>query len=271
MRRLLALLFALVWSVLCSLPVCAGEISAGQVLYASDFSAYTSLRDTGVRFGTLSGDQSGMRLEEGELHLTSGGGEKTYLLLPDTGLWTDTYVMEFVFRFTEIDSANGYCGLILSSRGDAPSGRTELIFRADGTVDGYKVENSALQKAAEQGKPITVRIHVTYGFLVDFQVILDGGEMETYTPESLSRVSSGGRGFVLRNASAAFASVRAVSGAYEELEKADAAPNYMAPADWQFPGEIAPPTGDRTVFLLFCASAAAVLLLRMRRRVGNRV
>ncbi|MBQ4043420.1 MAG: hypothetical protein IJD06_05420 [Clostridia bacterium] len=267
MKRLLTFFFVLVLCLQGALSVCAGEIRPGQVLYATDFADYTSLRDTGVRFGTLSGEKARMRLENGELSVTSEDGEKTYLLLPDTGLWTDTYVMEFVFRFTEIESSNGYCGLILSSRGDAPSGRSELIFRADGSIDGYKEKSDALKNAAEKGTPIIVRIHVTYGFLVDFQLIADGEAAKTYTPEAISRVSSGGRGFVLRNASASFASARVVCGEYGDLADAPDAPSYVAPDSWQFPEEIAPPTGDGAAALLLCAGCTAVFLLRMRRRV----
>lgn len=266
MRRLLTFFFVLVLCLQMALSVCAGEIRAGQVLYSTDFSDYDSLRDTGVRLGTLSGPKARMQLKDGELALTAADGEKTYLLLPDTGLWTDAYVMEFVFRFTAIDSSNGYCGLILSSRGDAPSGRTELILRANGTVDGYEGVCEELKTAAEQGAPITVRVHVSYGFLVDFQLSLDGKPVRTFTAGAVSRVSSGGRGFVLRNASASFLSARVVSGEYADLENAPAAPSYIAPPEWQLPAENSPPTGDMAGWLLAAAASSAVCLVRIRRR-----
>ena len=67
MKRLLTFFFVLVLCLQGALSVCAGEIRPGQVLYATDFADYTSLRDTGVRFGTLSGEKARMRLENGEL------------------------------------------------------------------------------------------------------------------------------------------------------------------------------------------------------------
>ena len=271
MRHLPAFILAAILAAYCALSVCAADIRPGEVLYTADFSAYTSLRDTGVRLGTLSGPKAQMRLENGELTVTSSDGEKTYLLLPDTGLWTDSYVMEFIFRFTAIDSANGYCGLILSSRGDAPFGRTELIFRVDGTVDGYEGHCEEMKAAAGNGEPITVRVHVTYGFLVDFQLIFDGKPVRTFTPDALSRVSSGGRGFVLRNASAAFQSARVVSGAYTELENAPAAPSYIAPPEWQLPAESSPPTGDAVLLWTVPAFVCAALAARMHRRRVRKV
>ncbi|MBE6561482.1 MAG: hypothetical protein E7662_10195 [Ruminococcaceae bacterium] len=244
----------------------ARAADAGPTFYASRFGEYTSLRDTGVYMGTASGKTSSVKLSDGALYLTAPNGEKSYLLLPDPAKAPDTYVIEFVFRFTEIASSNGYLGFLLSSQGDAPSGRTELIFRANGTIDGYSREISDIQKkASAAGEEITVRILVHYGYMTDFRLSVAGVDVAGSAPDKLVQVNPAGWGFVLRNASAEILSVRAVSGDYGALSKAGAAPNYMAPAGWQMPELAAPPTGDPACLLaaVCVLSAAAARKLRV--------
>ncbi len=258
------LLICVLCFVFC-MPARAAE--AGQTFYAARFSEYTSLRDTGVYLGTASGKTSSVKLSGGALRLTAPGGEKSYLLLPDPTEIPDTYVIEFTFRFAEIASSNGYLGFLLSSRGDAPSGRTELVFRANGTIDGYSREVSEMQeKAAASGEEITVRILVYYGYMMDFRLSVAGVDIAGSAPGKLVQVDPMGWGFVLRNASAEISSVRAVSGDYAALSKADTAQNYIAPADWVLPEMAAPPTGDSAwLFAAVCVlSVAAVRKLRVR-------
>ena len=270
MRRFGTVLLVLILLILnCTAPVSAGDANAaaGAVQYSARFLDYTSLRDTGVRFGTSSWSGASMAVDGGELSVIASDGQKTYLLLPDPGVWTDTYVVEFTFRFTDIAFSNGYCGLLLSSQGDAPSNRTELIFRANGTVDGYGTEAcEPLKKAAAESTPVTVRVLVNYGFLVSFAILVDGEQEGFYTPAALSRVAEGGRGFVLRNASAAFSSVRVVGGGYEDLANAPDAPSYMAPPEWQLPAPPSPPTGDSVLVPMLCLAAAAAAAGRLVRR-----
>lgn len=242
---------------------------AEPTFYAARFGEYASLRDTGAFLGTASGSNSSLKLTGDALRIGTSGGEKTYVLLPDPVGAGDTYVIEFSFRFGEIASSNAYLGFLLNSRGDAPSGRTELIIRADGTVDGYSSQVSEIQKkAAAAGEKITVRVLVVYGYMMDFRVSVGGVDVAGSAPDKLVAVDPAGWGFVVRNASADLYAVRAVKGDYAALAKASAASNYVAPAAWQMPGEAAsPPTGDAAwVCGVLCVAAlSAVRKLRAER------
>lgn len=265
----LALLLAL-FVVLSAVPVSAGERTAGEVLYAARFADYTSLRDTGIRFGTSSGGESAMDLVDGELLVSAVNGEKTYILLPEPLAYTDTYTLRFSFRFAEVSSANGYCGLLLSSRGDAPSGRMELIVRASGAVDGYGEASASFAEEAARGEAIQVTVQVRYGFLTSV-VAECGGERLSYTPAELKTVRSGGRGFVVRNASVAFSAVEVIHGTeFTALSGEYAEHSYVAPEQWTPEVDLSPDTGEipgrmRFSVAALLAAAAAWLLYRARR------
>ena len=256
------LCFALVLSV--CMPVHAADPS----FYTSRFGEYTSLRDTGVFLGTASGANSSLLLTNGALRVGAKNSEKAYVLLPDPAGASDSYAIEFSFRFADIHSSNAYVGFLLNSRGDAPSGRTELIIRADGTVDGYSAQVSDIQKkAAAAGETITVRILVVYGYMVDFRLSVAGVDVAGSAPDKLVAVDPAGWGFVVRNASADLYSVRAVNGDYAALNQADAAQNYIAPAEWKMPEmPVSPPTGDEAWMLATLCGSSLMTAAILRRK-----
>jgi len=251
-------------------PVRAADAAAGEVQYAARFADYTNLRDTGLRFGTSSWSGASMVLADGELRVGASSGEKTYLLLPTPETWTDTYTIVYTFRFADIAAANGYCGFLLTSRGDAPSNRTGLIIRANGMADGYTASpNEKLKTAAADGAPITVRITVKYNFLISFSIETGGEVVGAYKPSMLKSIGAGGRGFVMRNTSAAISSVMVVSGAdYDQLSGSYAEQSYIAPPEWTMPALPAPPTGDAAGLCAAAvsASAAGIFLYRKTKR-----
>lgn len=256
------LLFCLIFVCLAQ-PICAAG-AAGEVLYAARFSDYQTVRDTGLWLGTSSSRGAAVELTDGRLRFASANGEKAYLLLPDANVSADTYTVEFTFRFSEIKATNGYLGVILSSRGDAPRNRTELIFRADGSIDGYG-DSRALADAVRSGELITVKIQVRYGFLFGFTVSC-GDTVDTFTLSQLNSISWGGQGFVLRNAEVEIASVMLVNGTdYTELSGTYATQSYIAPEDWQ-PNFQSPETGDAGWIALAGTLAAAALAWRVCRR-----
>ena len=253
------------------LSVCMPVRAADPTFYTSRFGEYTSLRDTGVFLGTASGAKSSLLLTNGALRIGAKNSEKAYVLLPDPSGASDSYVIEFSFRFADIQASNAYVGFLLNSRGDAPSGRTELIIRADGTVDGYSTQVSEIQKkAAAAGETITVRILVVYGYMTDFRLSVAGVDVAGSAPDKLVAVDPAGWGFVVRNASADLYSTRAVNGDYAALSKASPAPNYIAPAAWQMPeATMSPPTGDGAWMLAaVCAlSLTGAKILRRKYRI----
>ena len=260
------LCFVLVMSVC----VPARAVGTDPTFYASRFGEYASLRDTGVFLGTASGAKSSLLLTNGALRIGAKNSEKAYVLLPDPSGASDSYAIEFTFRFADIQSSNAYVGFLLNSRGDAPSGRTELIIRADGTVDGYSAQVSEIQKkAAAAGEKITVRILVVYGYMVDFRLSVAGVDVAGSAPGKLVAVDPAGWGFVVRNASADLYAVRAVNGDYAALVTAPQGQNYIAPAAWQMPeATMSPPTGDGAwVLVSLCGlSLATVHTLRRKYR-----
>lgn len=246
----------------------AAEPPAGEVQYAARFADYSDLRTTGLRFGTSSWTGASLKLDGGELCVSSSSGEKTYLLLPTPDSQTDTYTIVYTFRFTDTLSSNAYCGFLLSSRGDEPMSRTELLIRADGTVDGYTSSpNEKLRQAAAEGTPITVRVAVKYNFLISFSLETDGEIVGAYKPSMLKSISAGGRGFVLRNTSAAISSVTVVNGTdYTQLSGRYAEQSYIAPPEWVMPALPAPPTGDAAVLCAAAAAASAAGIFFYKKR-----
>jgi hypothetical protein len=97
------------------MPVFASDTyTDGEVLFAARYGDYKSLRDTGVRLGTSSWEESRVSLADGYLRIHSSSDKKTYLLLPEEIPHTDTYTVVFTFRFSEVAEERGYCGFLLS-------------------------------------------------------------------------------------------------------------------------------------------------------------
>jgi len=240
----------------------------GVVLYAARFGDYSRLPETGIRFGTSSWEEAGMQLSGEELLIRSSSDQKTYLLLPRVDIGTDTYTALYTFRFTDVAAANGYCGFLLTSRGDAPSNRTEFLVRANGECDGFGTLSAALAEKIAAGEQVHVRIPVRHGMLYEVQVSC-GDETETLRLNPVRTIDDGGRGFVLRNASAALESVEILYGA-DPAEPSGyyAQHSYVASAD---AGEeiLPPPTADAGLLfagLAVCACLGTTAAWRRIRR-----
>lgn len=224
----LALLLCVIAVFSCTVLAEASSVHhLGEVLYAARFADYNTVRETGIRFGTSSWSGADLSLMDGRLSVSSSSDHKTYLLLPTDIPQADTYTIEYTFRFTDYLAENGYCGMILTSSGDAPSNRTELVFRVSGTVDN--TDQVCVLSGAASGEWITVKIIVRMGFLVKFTAEC-GEEKHSFDMVQLKRISPGGRGFVLRNASVEIASIEIVNGeGYKKKIGAYAASSYMTP------------------------------------------
>lgn len=251
----------------CVRPLAAAEYTDGEVLFAARYEDYTSLRDTGLRFGTASWAGAGADLSDESLCIRSASDRKTYLLLPADIPSTDTYTIIYEFRFAEIAEMGGYCGFILTCSGDAPSNRTELLLRASGACDGAGQFGEAISSALAAGDPVQVTIPIRHGMMSEIRVRA-GDVEETLTMENVRTVADGRRGFVLRNASVDLREVKIVSGVDYEAESGYYAEHsYIVPQP-EDPGLVSPPTGDGVwcAFLLVGGACVAVCLLARRRR-----
>ncbi len=231
-----------------ALPASAGstEYGQGEVLFAARYGEYDSLRDTGVRLGTASWRGAALSLGDGGLHVSSSSDYKTYLLLPPDLPFPDTYTVYYTFRFAELMEANGSCGFLLTSSGDAPSNRTEAILRADGVCDGFGRCGEAMTQRLTSGAWTTVEIPIRHGMLSELRIRAEGEE-EVFRLQHVRSVAEGGRGFVFRNASVEIASVYLVCGAdftEEEAAARERAVCYIALEDFTTDVLPAPPEDD---------------------------
>lgn len=267
-NRLFGLFLALLVCGVCMLPLSAADAdyADGEVLFAARYGEYTALRDTGLRFGTSSWQGARADLADGSLCVRSASDQKTYLLLPAEIPFMDTYTIVYEFRFSEIAEPGGYCGFILTSSGDAPSNRTELLLRASGACDGAGQFGEAISAALAAGDVIRVTIPIRHGMMSEIRVTA-GDHDETLKMLNVRTVAQGRRGFVFRNASVDIRTVKIISGVDYETETGYYAEHsYIAPAD--DPGLVSPPTGDGVWWILPVAggACAAAHLLAKRRR-----
>lgn len=248
------------------MPVFASDsYTDGEVLFAARYGDYTSLWDTGVRLGTSSWEGSGVRLEDGYLRIQSSSDQKTYLLLPEEIPHTDTYTVIFTFRFSDLPEERGYCGFLLSSSGDAPSNRTELIFRADGKSDRTGQFGEAVTTALGGGDDVRMEISVRHGMLTEITAVA-GDVSETLKLENVRAVPDGRRGFVFRNASCDIREIKIVCGVDYETETGFYAENsYIAPPAGDTE-PVAPPTSDVWWLPALPAIVSGLILCRKRRR-----
>lgn len=264
----------LLWSSVCLLLCCACVSPAlaadptytdGEVLFASRYGEYTSLRDTGVRFGTASWTGCDAALAEEYLRIRSSSDQKTYLLLPAEIPHTDTYTVVFTFRFSQVLEDRGYCGFLLSSSGDAPSNRTELILRANGVCDNAGQFGEAVTAALSGGQDVRVEIPVRHGMLTEITASV-GDSRETLPFENVRAVPDGRRGFVFRNASCDLREVKIVCGVDYASETGFYAENsYIAPPS-EGMDPISPPTFDGWWLPAIPGILSGVILWGMRRR-----
>lgn len=265
-RLFCALLLTLCLTISGAVRTCASglEPAVGEVLFAARYADYVSVADTGVWLGTSSWAGASLELAEKTLCVSSSSDQKTYLMLPADFTCGNTYTISYTFCFTDVSARNGYCGFVLTSRGDAPSNRMELIFRADGTVDGYG-EAVGMAAAAAAGDAITVTVEVQHGFLIQCDVQC-GAETTVFAMTHLEKVEEGGRGFVLRNASASLSSIEIVNGVdYPAKIGYYATHSYMAPTMPDAPGTtepIAPNTPDPAVWGVGTFFLSGVFLTR---------
>ena len=278
-RLWILLLCCTVLVLACGVPAWAGdtEYADGEVLFASRYGEYTSLRDTGLRFGTASWDGASLSLGESGLSVGSASDYKTWLLLPPDLPFPATYTVVYTFRFTELLAANGACGFLLTSSGDAPSNRTEAVVRASGDCGDFGVLGRSLAAAMQDGEWVTVRIPIRHGMLSELEVSA-AGESETMQLKNVRSVARGGRGFVFRNASVEIGSVLLVSGAdfgAKPLGGWYAAHNYIAPDDFAWEERTTqedpvpienPGTADAAVWIALSGGIAAAAAAGMRRR-----
>lgn len=242
--------------------------AAGEVLFAERYADYASLRDTGLRFGTSSWTGASLALKDGELNVLSASHERTFLLLPES-VFTDSYTIRFTFRFTELLEPNGCVGFILTSTGDAPANRTEVLFHANGSCGDFGQLSAPLAQALTRGDPVTVGIPVEHGMLHEITVT-DGTTTDVLLLTNVRPIAPGGRGFSFRNASAALSSVEVVNGvSFGSLSGVYASSSYVAPDDFRMTAFVAPFTPDFAVPLLLNLPAAALgaaALLRRRKK-----
>ncbi len=266
-KRILCGILSLCFFCALILTLSAVDPSVGKVLFAQRYADFTDPRQTGVRIGTGGGVPS-VTIEAGEMHIDAHDDRKVYVLLPDVpdgAAWTDTYTVEFSFRFTEIAQANGYFGFLMSAEGDAPLNRTEVILRAGGTCDGIGTFREEIATAMRVGETMSVSIPVRHGMMYEIRVQC-GAHTETLTLPSLLKISEGRRGFVLRNASAAVQSVSVVSGVdYTERTGEYASVSYKPSAD-ALVDLPSPSTGECTAFVFAIALASAWAARRVYRR-----
>jgi hypothetical protein len=248
------------------MPVFASDTyTNGEVLFAARYGDYTSLRDTGVRLGTSSWEGSRLSLVDGYLRIHSSSDQKTYLLLPEEIPHTDTYTVVFTFRFSEVAEERGYCGFLLSASGDAPSNRTELIFRANGESDKTGQFGDGICTALADGEEVRMEISVRHSMLTEITAVA-GDVSDTLKLENVRAVPTGRRGFVFRNASCNIREIKIVCGVGYEKETGFYAENsYVAP-----PGEgtdpVAPPTSDVWWLPAIPAILSGAILCRKRSR-----
>lgn len=265
MKRLFCVGVCLLLCCAWVMPVFASDTyTDGEVLFAARYGDYTSLRDTGVRLGTSSWEESRVSLADGYLRIHSSSDQKTYLLLPEEIPHTDTYTVVFTFRFSEVAEERGYCGFLLSASGDAPSNRTELLFRANGESDKTGQFGDGIRTALADGEEVRMEISVRHGMLTEITAVA-GDVSETLKLENVRAVPTGRRGFVFRNASCDIREIKIVCGVGYEKETGFYAENsYVAP-----PGEgtdpVAPPTSDVWWLPAIPAILSGAILCRKRR------
>ncbi len=266
-RRVVSIVLAFCLCAFLLSDVSAGDALDGTVFFAQRYADFTDPQETGIRFGT-GGGSAALSLEDG-LSVSAADDRKVYLLLPDLpeGIGTDTYTVEFTFRFTEIFADNGYFGFLMTAKGGVPSNRTELILRAAGSSDGIGTFSEAFSSAMVDGEWVFVTVPVLDGMMYEVNVRCGDAE-ETLVLPAVKMIADGSRGFVLRNASALVDSVAVVSGVgYTKKLGAYASSSYKVPLsseDSSLPDS--PPTRDAALPVIGAAAVAGAAVLCLRRR-----
>lgn len=265
-RKMLCVLAVLCFFAFLLPVVSAADPLAGTVLFAQRYADLTDVRFSGIRVGT-SGGTPRLRTD-GALQIDVTDDLKAYLLLPDVpdgGAWCDTYTVTFSFRFTDVASANGYFGFLMTAQGDGPSNRTEVLLRASGTCDGVGDLDPAIAEALAAGETVSVSIFVDHGMMYEIR-LRAGGNRQSLTLPAVKTIGTGSRGFVLRNASVAVESVEVISGvSYDGKLGSFASDSYWIKPE----SPDAPDTADvcLTVLPVLTAAAVGTVCFGRRRRV----
>ena len=242
------------------------EKLVGEVLYHQDFGDISDYSSGGIRLGTSSSENSLVRCEGDSLEVHTYDKGRVYVILPEAEKGdSDSYTIEFSFRFTDIHSENGFIAPILTCRGCEPANITSVTIRADGTVDEFSPLDDELKAAISSGRTIHVKIPVKGGMMYKILFTADGKE---YTAErnNLISVSKGNIGFTVRNTNVEVDEVYLVNGTDYSAKSGYYADNSfarddapVAAANCQQSAEItAPPTGDNTMLIAVFAGAALI-------------
>ncbi len=270
MKRLIAAAAAL-FLLLSAVSVYAGDAqkASGEVLYHQDFADIDSFASSGIRIGTSSSEASVISCAGDALEIRTLDKGRIHLILPDFERGeSDTFTIEFSFRFTDIHSSNGYLAPILTCRGCDPGNITSVPIRADGSVDDFKLTDDAYAEALRSAETVYVKIPVISGAVNTVFFEIDG---KTFSAErrELLVISDGSVGFTVRNCNVEIDEVYIVNGVgyeekngyYSENSYANENAPALTPDCPEAEGEIAPPTGDNSYIPAVVALTAGIGLV----------
>ena len=281
MKRLFGLL-GIILSFMIAFGVSAGDSSRieGEVLYHQDFSVESKLCESGIRIGTQSSENSEITCKGDTLEIKTFDRGRVYAILPDVAR-DAAYTVEFSFRFTVISEENGFISLILTCRGEEPTNISDVVFRANGTVDGFDAPCDMVQSAIRSGELVNVQIPVRNQ--VVNEIIMTAGEYQCVVErDNIMVISDGQMGFSVRNASVELPEIYIVHGVgYAEKsgyftdssysEDGDdevivPKPSETAESEEDAAVEISPDTGDRVAALLMLAVGGGAVVSSEKRR-----
>ena len=269
-KYIIGYILILLCVLLLGLPVFAEEYSVGEVLYHQNFSAVSSASVTGIHKGTASSPDSLLLIQDSALGLVTTDDFRTYALLPEIP-WTESYTIEFDFRFGDARSSRGYLAFLLTCWGEEPSNITSLVIRANGSIDDFEpLSEEIAEKIQTRQDTIHVEIPIANGIL--HEVTLSAGDAEcTVRRDSLKRITEGSRGFGIRNVSAEINEIYIVNGTGYSAKKGT-----FAEASWSddpdnVPVGEAPPTGEPIGLLgmAVCCAGMMVWSKRTKRHIKN--
>ena len=275
----------LIFVILCAscLPISAmdPDRTAGTVLYHQDFAEVSLFENSGLRLGTSSSAASEVSCEGGALSIQTKDSGRVYTILPSVQK-TNSYTLEFTFRFAKIAKENGYLAAILTCRGEEPTNITEVVIRADGCVDDFEEPPEKLKAAIAGGKTVGVTIPIEGGVLHEITLTADGIDYPLERA-SVQVITGGELGFAVRNVCAELPEVWLVNGTdYTEKKGVCVRESYasddeviVVPEDEaeQTAPEESPSTGTfrRTAALWALTLASGVLTVKLRGRKDSLV
>ena len=281
MKRLFGLL-GIILAFMLAYGVFAGDSSMidGEVLYHQDFSVESRLCESGIRIGTQSSENSEITCKGDTLEIKTFDRGRVYAILPDV-VRDAAYTVEFSFRFTEIGEENGFISLILTCRGEEPTNISDVVIRANGTVDEFDVPCDMVKRAIRSGELVNVQIPVRNQ--VVNEIIMTAGEYQCVVErDNILVISDGQMGFSVRNASVELPEIYVVHGvdyaeksgyftdsSYSEEGGGEVVvpkPSETAALEEEASVEISPDTGDGTAALLMLAVGGGAIVSFEKRR-----